>query len=144
MLSFTEKEFEAILKQNPALKVNQRYSLPVKPRNKGSKYHNKKVEVDGIEFDSQREANRYCELKIFFQLGEITDLELQPEFLLQEGFRKNGKRYRKIVYRADFRYRVVSSREVIVEDSKGYRTEVFRIKQKLFEERYPGLNLRLV
>jgi hypothetical protein len=144
MLNFSEQEFEELLQKNPALRVNQKYSLPGKPRPVESKYRNRKTVVDGIEFDSGREAKRYAELKIRQCLGEIVDLELQPEFLLQEAFQKNGKWYRAIKYRADFRYKEVVTGEVVVEDVKGCRTDVFNIKQKMFEERYPDLNLRLV
>ncbi len=69
-----------------------------------SKYHATKTEVDGITFDSQLEANRYCELKLLYKAGEISQLRLQPEFVLIPAFRKNGKSYRKTVYRADFMY----------------------------------------
>lgn len=69
-----------------------------------NKYHANKVVIDGITFDSQLEANRYCELKLLFKAGEISQLRLQPEFELIPAFRKNGKAYRKTVYRADFMY----------------------------------------
>jgi hypothetical protein len=144
VLNFSEKEFDAMLKQNPALRINQKYSLPGKPQPTKSKYRNRKTVIDGILFDSQREASRYCELKILLRLGEITDLELQPEFLLQERFRKNGKCHRAIKYRADFRYKLAVTGETVIEDSKGTRTDVFNLKQKMFEERYPKLSLRMV
>lgn len=69
-----------------------------------NKYRNRKVIVDGKEFDSKKEANRYCELKLLLKAGEITDLKLQPRFLLQDSFKKNGKTYRKIQYVADFSF----------------------------------------
>jgi hypothetical protein len=144
MLNYSEDEFDRMLQKNPALSVNQKYSTPGKRQSKGSKYHNRKTAVDGIEFDSGREAKRYAELKIRQCLGEITELKLQPEFVLQEGFRKNGTWYREIVYRADFKYKEVATGEVVVEDSKGMQTDVFKIKHKLFEKRYPELSLRLV
>ena len=55
-----------------------------------SKYNNKKVQVDMYVFDSIAESGRYKELKLLEQAGEITELTLQPRFLLQEAFRKNG------------------------------------------------------
>ena len=143
MLNLSEKQLESMLKGNPALKLNP-VSQPARAGVKSTKYHNQKTEVDGILFDSKREAVRYGELKLLERIGEIIDLELQPEFILREGFRKNGKWYRKIVYRADFKYKVAATGEIVVEDSKGYENEVFRIKMKLFEDRYPGLSLRLV
>ena len=144
MLNFSEQEFTAMLKKNPALRVNKKYSLPGKRQPKDNKYHNRKTLVDGILFDSQREASRYCELKILLRLGEITNLKLQPEFLLQKGFRKGKKWHRAIKYRADFRYKVAATGETVIEDSKGKRTDVFDLKYKMFEERYPELSLRLV
>ena len=55
-------------------------------------------------FDSIAESKRYKELALLQRAGEIQNLELQPRFLLQESFKKNGKTYRKIEYRADFMY----------------------------------------
>ena len=72
----------------------------------------------------------------------ISNLKLQPRFLLQEGFKKNGKTYKKIEYIADFQY--VENGKIIIEDVKGYETEVFKIKHKLFEYKYPEFELRLV
>ena len=69
-----------------------------------NKYRNKKVQVDMYVFDSIAESKRYKELKLLERAGEIQNLELQPHFLLQESFRKNGKTYRKIEYIADFMY----------------------------------------
>ena len=54
-----------------------------------NKYFNKKVMVDGIKFDSKKEANRYEQLKILKQSGLIKDLELQPVFVLQEAYTNN-------------------------------------------------------
>ena len=47
------------------------------------KYGNRKVTIDGITFDSKREMKRYCELKLLEKAGEISGLELQPEFDIQ-------------------------------------------------------------
>lgn len=69
-----------------------------------SKYYNKKVQVDMYVFDSIAESIRYKELKLLEKAGEISELKLQPRFLLQEAFRKNSKTYRKIEYIADFMY----------------------------------------
>lgn len=93
-------------------------------------------------FDSAKEAKRYKELKLLEQAGEINNLELQPHFLLQESFRKNDKTYRKIEYVADFKY--TENGKTIVEDVKGLQTEVFKIKHKLFEKKYPELELRII
>lgn len=69
-----------------------------------SKYNNKKTQIDMYVFDSTKEAKRYKELKLLERAGEISNLELQPHFLLQDSFNKNGRNYRKIEYIADFKY----------------------------------------
>lgn len=70
-----------------------------------SKYGNHKTTVDGITFDSQKEVNRYCELKLLQKAGEITELELQKEFVLIPNQYIDGKLVeRKCSYKADFYY----------------------------------------
>lgn len=108
-----------------------------------SKYRNRKTTIDGITFDSKAEARRYAELKLLERAGEIKDLELQPKYRLLDGFKKNGKVYRPIDYIADFKY-VDREGKTIVEDVKGKRTEVFNIKKKLFEKKYPELEIKIV
>lgn len=101
-----------------------------------SKYNAKKTIVDGHPFDSKREAERYCELKLFLKAGEIRNLELQPRFLLQEGFiDKNEIKHKKIEYVADFFYIDKQGRNV-VEDVKGVLTDVYKIKKKIFLKIY--------
>lgn len=107
-----------------------------------NKYRNKKVIVDDYIFDSIQESRRYKELKLLLKAGQIQDLELQPHFLLQESFKKNEKTYRKIEYIADFKY--IENGKTIVEDVKGLQTDVFKIKHKLFEKKYPDLELRII
>lgn len=107
-----------------------------------SKYNNKKVQVDMYVFDSIAESIRYKELKLLERAGEISELTLQPRFLLQEAFRKNGKSYRKIEYIADFQY--IEKGKTIVEDVKGIQTDVFKLKHKIFEKLYPDLELRII
>lgn len=104
-----------------------------------NKYNAKKTVVDGIRFDSKAEARRYQELKLLERAGEIKGLVLQPKYLLQEAFQKNGKRYRAIYYIADFEYLDVSG--IIIEDVKGKKTAVYKLKKKMFERRYPDLTI---
>lgn len=111
------------------------------------KYHNKKTVIDGIKFDSKLEAERYAQLKILERAGFIRDLELQPEYELIPSFRKNGKTWRKTVYKADFRYISCEDDSYIIEDVKGsisVITDVFRLKQKLFEYKYPEFTICIV
>lgn len=111
------------------------------------KYHNKKTFIDDIKFDSKLEAERYAQLKILERAGVIRDLELQPEYELIPSFKKNGKTWRKTVYKADFRYILAENDKTIIEDVKGSTaviTDVFRLKQKLFEYKYPELTIKIV
>lgn len=100
------------------------------------------MQIDGYVFDSALEAKRYRQLVLLERAKAIKNLQLQVPFLLQEGFRKNGKTYRKIEYIADFVYE--ENGKTVVEDTKGVKTEVFKIKQKLFEYKYPNLSIKIV
>lgn len=110
---------------------------------KGPKYRNIETIVDGIRFASQKEARRFPYLKELENSGEISDLRLQVNFTLQEGFTKpNGERVKPIVYKADFTYKKRDENGrytlYIVEDvkTKGTRTEKYKIKRKLFMEKF--------
>lgn len=101
-----------------------------------NKYGAKKTVVNGITFDSQREAERYCELMLMLRAGEIRELRLQPEFTLQEGFRTpSGEKVRAVKYIADFSYKITIGGEerTFVEDVKGVRTKDYALKKKLME-----------
>lgn len=109
----------------------------------GSKYNSVRTVVDGIAFASRREAERYAELKLLELAGVISHLRLQPRYELQPPFRDiRGKRHRAIVYVGDFSY-TQNGRE-IVEDVKGFETQAFKIKSKMFMARYPHAELRIV
>lgn len=89
-----------------------------------NKYRAVKTEVDGVFFDSKKEAHRYTELKILERAGIISKLEMQKTYEL----RVNGVLICK--YRADFVYLDQNGREV-VEDVKGVRTRDYALKAKL-------------
>lgn len=99
-----------------------------------SKYHAKKTTVDGISFDSRKEADRYLVLKGMEEDGAIEDLRRQVRYELVSAFDVDGKHYRPVYYVADFVY-VEDGREV-VEDVKGMRTDIYKLKSKLFARRY--------
>lgn len=99
-----------------------------------NKFGAKKTTIDGIRFDSKKEANRYLELKLLKLGGNISHLELQPEFIIHDGFECRGKKYRVIKYRADFKY--IENGQTIVEDVKGFKTPVYNIKKKMFLKKY--------
>ena len=101
------------------------------------KYHSKKTVIDGIRFDSMAEADRYRELKLLERAGKIRALTLQPKFTLIPSFKKGGKTYRKVVYIADFQYYDIPADKIVIEDVKGFKTPVYRLKKTLFEFTYP-------
>lgn len=94
---------------------------------------------DGITFASKAEMQRYAELRLMELAGKIKNLEVQPSFILQEPYMRDGKLIRGISYRADFRYYDHERGKRIVEDWKGMRTEVYRLKKKLLLKRYPDM-----
>lgn len=98
--------------------------------NKRSKYHNRKVMVDGIMFASHREAKRYGELALLVKDGRITNLTLQPRFPCVVNDRL------VCVYIADFRYFDKDRGVLVIEDVKGFRTDVYKLKAKLVEAIY--------
>lgn len=100
------------------------------------KYHNRKVIYDGYTFDSIKEKNYYIKLKILEKAGEITELELQKEFELQPKYKLNNKTTRRITYKADFTYKTTKDDKLHVVDVKGFRTDVYRLKKKIFEYKY--------
>lgn len=106
------------------------------------KYGNKKVVLDGIKFDSKREAERYSYLKVLERVGEIEQLELQKKFVLVPAQRnKAGKvTERAITYRADFYYFNKKQGKWVVEDAKGVKTAVYKMKKKLMRSVH-GLNI---
>lgn len=108
-----------------------------------TKYKNKKTEIDGITFASKKEAERYLILKHYQKKRIISDLKIQPRYTLQCAFKKNGIAYRKIEYVADFQY-LDSKGRTVVEDTKGFLTDVFKIKQKLFEYNFPDMTIRVI
>jgi hypothetical protein len=100
-----------------------------------NKYGARKTEVDGITFDSAKEAKRYGELKLLERAGEIAELELQPKYDL------TVKGQKVCTYKADFRYFEHGCE--VVEDVKGMRTPVYRLKKKLMKACH-GIEIREV
>ena|SRR5690606_10735870 len=135
-MRWTEEQYQEFVKKKKG--------LPAEPQSqRKSKYNNKKVILDGIKFDSKKEAEYYCQLKLLKQAGKIKDYRLQPRYELQPAFKKNGKKYRAITYIADFAIANNDGTTDVI-DIKGVETQVFKIKRKLFEYKYPDLNLKVV
>ena len=131
-MRITEDEYMEYQRKNKGGNIYE----PIK---KKSKYNNKRIRVDGILFDSKLEADYYSELKIQLQAGVIKGFCRQPEFVLIAGFADR----KPVTYRADFIvFNLDGTAEVI--DTKGIETEVFKIKEKQFYEKFPHLELKIV
>ena len=104
-----------------------------------SKFHNSKTIYKGVVYDSKKEAKRAYELEILQRAGLIHNLERQRSFELIPAYVNNkGKKVRPIIYIADFVYE--KNGIYYVEDVKGSKkvlTDVYRIKKKIFEYKYP-------
>jgi hypothetical protein len=126
VLRLSEADYSALLKRQPktrtqpqdAPKASKSVPRPI------SKYRNQRTEVGGIKFASKREARRYQELKTLEDAGEIHGpIGLQVRFpLFVEGIKI-------CTYVADFVY--VRDHFEVVEDVKGYRTPMYKLKKKL-------------
>ena len=93
-----------------------------------NKYHARAVRLDGIWFPSQKEAHRYLELKLLERAGVIKDLRLQVPFVLLP----KSQYGRAVKYIADFVY--TEDEKQVVEDAKGYRTDVYKLKRRIMAE----------
>ena len=105
-----------------------------------SKYRNIKTKVDGILFDSKKEAARYCELKILLKKKKIYNLVCHPIFPIVIGGIKVCKYIADFSYSEIFRY---NNKYDVVEDVKGVRTAVYRLKKKLVKAMY-GIDIKEV
>lgn len=128
-MNWTQEEYEAYLKKQgkPQLGV---LLMPVE---KKTKYHNNRVKIDGFCFDSQLEADYYSDLKLQLKVGAIKGFCRQPRFALSEN----------LEYVADFIvFNLDGTAEII--DTKGFVTDVYKIKKKVFNEKYPELDIKEV
>lgn len=96
-----------------------------------NKYSNHKCVINNIVFDSKKEARRYEELRLLEKANIINQLKLQPRYILQESFKYKGKTERAITYIADFEYIDLERNKKVIEDVKGMKTDVYKIKRKL-------------
>lgn len=119
-LRFTEEEYAKLLDRNKVLAVS-----------KSSKYRNQKVVIDGITFDSKKEGEKYRQLKQLEQANEITELTLQPVFVLAPAVVLNGRKKQALKYIADFQYK--ENGKTIIMDVKGMLTDVYKIKRHLMK-----------
>lgn len=130
-MNWTQEEYDEFLKR--------RGQAVEKPKVKAQKYRNKGIWYDGLYFRSQLECQRYCQLKLLFNAGEIAGFILQPEFVLQEG---NGEN-KAITYSADFLI-LKNDGTYEVEDTKGYESQQWKRTYKQFKLRYPEVDLKIL
>lgn len=100
-----------------------------------NKYRNKKIKVGNMKFDSMKEFRRHKELKLLEIAGKITNLQGQVPFVLID----KSKHGRVIKYVADFVY--YEDGKMVVEDVKGVKTPVYRLKKRLLAEKY-GIEIK--
>lgn len=107
------------------------------------KYGNKKIQVDGVSFDSKKEHKRISQLRILEQSGIISDLQLKKKFVLQETFKDTtGKTHKAITYTPDCVYYRKTDQKLVAEDIKASvyltkRMPAYQIKKKMFIKKYP-------
>ena len=130
-MRWTEEEYAEYLHRTKPEMLKE--AQPKKP-----KYHNNRVKVDGILFDSQLEADYYSDLKMQHKAGVLAGFCRQPVFILQEGFGD----MRPITYRADFIvFHSDGSYEIV--DTKGFESEEWKRTHKLFFAKFPRLELKI-
>lgn len=124
----SQEEFRKLMNGNAELKESE----------KKNKYNARKIKVDGIWFDSQAEADYYCQLKLLVQSGVIDGFCRQARFVVTAGdCDTKATEYVTdfVIFYPDKSYRIV--------DVKGMKTEIFKLKMKSLREKYPKLKIEL-
>lgn len=142
MLTHERKEKSGITippkqKQRTTTQINANMTISeYRAITKKNKYHASKVEMDGVVYDSKKEAKRAAVLQQQAKFGIITNLQRQVAFELQPGYTNNkGAKIRPITYVADFTYE--QNGQKYIEDTKGWRTDIYKLKKKIVEYKYP-------
>ena len=121
------KGWEAFSPETRGIAARRMQEFRERPTEAATKYHNRKTEVDGLVFDSKKEAQRWQDLHIWLRAGLIRDLERQVSYDLVV----NGALICR--YRPDFRYTNILLGDTVVEDVKGVKTPVYVLKKKLMK-----------
>jgi len=103
------------------------------------KYKNIRITIEGIKFQSKKESKRFLILKEMESKGLIEGLQLQVRYELQPTFKLDNETIRGITYIADFVY--TENGKLVVEDCKGFRTDIYKLKKKMFMYKY-GIKIR--
>jgi hypothetical protein len=138
MINWTEEEYQSLIsKKNTP--TSAKHSLESSEVKKTSKYHNKKTKVYGVCFDSMKESEYFVTLQYDVRNMVIAGFVLQPKFILQDG----NDEMQPIYYIADFLViRNDGMTEVWdVKASEAFKTDVYKLKKKMFQARYPKLEI---
>jgi hypothetical protein len=130
----SEAQYQELLKNR-----GRALPTPAPKEKKQNKYNAEKTWVDGICFDSKKEAEYYKQLTLLQRAGLIFGFARQCEFVLSEGTDKDN---RCISYIADFIVFYTDGTTKII-DVKGVETAIFKQKAKLFKNKYPFLKLEI-
>ena len=121
MINWSDEDLKSYLER---INKGESQFHPYKPKKK-SKYNNKKIKIDGHTFDSIKESEYYQELKLRLAANDILGFCIQPIFILSNS----------ISYRPDFIiWNLDGTTEII--DTKGFKTDVYKLKKKLFEDKF--------
>lgn len=133
-INWTEEEYTEYIKNHK--KKRPPTDIPPEPLKKKSKYGNKKATRDGLKFDSEKEATYYDDLVLLLRAKEILGFCREPKFSVGGGR----------VYEPDFVVFYEDRTEIIdiKGDWKNAETDVFKIKRDLFNEKYPGLEIKII
>lgn len=130
--------------KNPLIRRQIQSQLKVVEDKKTSKYKNEDdfriINNVKHKFDSKREARCFDDLFRQLKLGMISQLKLQPKYLLIPTLNWNETTLRKISYIADFEYLDKNGNKIAV-DAKGFQTDVYKLKKRLFIQNYPDYKL---
>lgn len=133
-------EYHKELKSNPYVSSFRLPEIEEDKQARNCKYNSYTVTVNGVSFDSIMESRFYLRLLEMKAAGQIKSYSLQTTFELQPKFRDkiSGKMIRPITYIADFVVTDIND-NVMVVDVKGKETDVFKLKKKLFQYKYPDV-----
>lgn len=150
MTRMTKEGYKEYLKSKPKKKYNNtkiymnKYTFHVVIKEIFEE-HKKQISdpENYVLFDSILEASYYRDLLLLQKAGEVKYIELQPKFTLQPRFEKNGIKIDAITYTADFKVQYSNGKVEII-DVKGMVTKEFKLKWKIFEYKFPELNLKVI
>lgn len=113
---------------------------------KKHKFHASGIVLNGIKFPSEIEGARYEQLLQLYHAGQISNLRLQVEFVINQKYVNafSGEKMGRICYVADFMYTDMQSGVTVVEDTKGFETAVFKAKWRQVKEMYPQYDFRIL